>query len=252
MSFADKVVVITGAARGLGRRYAEAFAAEGARVAISDVRNCTEALEALRSTGAAVIAAETDVTSLESCKDLAAKTMDQFGRIDILINNAALYGSLTFAPFEQLDEAEWDRVMAVNVKGLWNMCRAVMPSMREQKSGAIVNVSSLAATYGMPNGLHYTTSKAAVIGLTRGLAREVGRWGVRVNSVAPNVVNTEATSEVFGDKRDKVIDVTLSQQALRKPLEPDDIVGTVMFLAGDHSRMTTGQTVMVDGGTVLL
>ena len=252
MSFANKVVVITGAARGLGRRYAEASAAEGARVAISDVRNCTEALEALRSTGAAVIAAETDVTSLESCKDLAAKTMDQFGRIDILINNAALYGSLTFAPFEQLDEAEWDRVMAVNVKGLWNMCRAVMPSMREQKSGAIVNVSSLAATYGMPNGLHYTTSKAAVIGLTRGLAREVGRWGVRVNSVAPNVVNTEATSEVFGDKRDKVIDVTLSQQALRKPLEPDDIVGTVMFLAGDHSRMTTGQTVMVDGGTVLL
>ena len=252
MSFANKVVVITGAARGLGRRYAEAFAAEGARVAISDVRNCTEALEALRSTGAAVIAAETDVTSLESCKDLAAKTMDQFGRIDILINNAALYGSLTFAPFEQLDEAEWDRVMAVNVKGLCNMCRAVMPSMREQKSGAIVNVSSLAATYGMPNGLHYTTSKAAVIGLTRGLAREVGRWGVRVNSVAPNVVNTEATSEVFGDKRDKVIDVTLSQQALRKPLEPDDIVGTVMFLAGDHSRMTTGQTVMVDGGTVLL
>ena len=252
MSFANKVVVITGAARGLGRRYAEAFAAEGARVAISDVRNCTEALEALRSTGAAVIAAETDVTSLESCKDLAAKTMDQFGRIDILINNAALYGSLTFAPFEQLDEAEWDRVMAVNVKGLWNMSRAVMPSMREQKSGAIVNVSSLAATYGMPNGLHYTTSKAAVIGLTRGLAREVGRWGVRVNSVAPNVVNTEATSEVFGDKRDKVIDVTLSQQALRKPLEPDDIVGTVMFLAGDHSRMTTGQTVMVDGGTVLL
>lgn len=252
MSFADKVVVITGAARGLGRRYAEAFAAEDARVAISDVRNCTEALEALRSTGAAVIAAETDVTSLESCNELAAKTMDQFGRIDILINNAALYGSLTFAPFEQLDDAEWDRVMAVNVKGLWNMCRAVMPSMRERNSGAIVNVSSLAATYGMPNGLHYTTSKAAVIGMTRGLAREVGRWGVRVNSVAPNVVNTEATSEVFGDKRDKVIDVTLSQQALRKPLEPDDIVGTVMFLAGDHSRMTTGQTVMVDGGTVLL
>ena len=252
MSFADKVVVITGAARGLGRRYAEAFAAEGARIAIGDVRNCTETLEALRTTGATAISAETDVTSLDSCKDLADSALGQFGRIDILINNAALYGSLTFAPFEQLDEAEWDRVMAVNVKGLWNMSRAVMPSMREQNSGAIVNVSSLAATYGMPNGLHYTTSKAAVIGLTRGLAREVGRWGVRVNSVAPNVVNTEATSEVFGDKRDKVIDVTLSQQALRKPLEPDDIVGTVMFLAGDQSRMTTGQTVMVDGGTVLL
>ncbi|MEM9207790.1 MAG: SDR family oxidoreductase [Pseudomonadota bacterium] len=252
MNFDQNVVVITGAARGLGRVYAEAFAAEGAHIVVGDLRDCSETVDALRAAGTAAEGARTDVTSAESCAALASIATERFGRIDVLVNNAALYGSLKFAPFEQLDDAEWDRVMAVNVKGLWHMCRAVMPAMRKQQSGSIVNVSSLAATYGMPNGLHYTTSKAAVIGFTRGLAREVGRWGVRVNTVAPNVVNTEATAEVFGDKRDKVVTATQSQQAIRRALEPEDIVGTVVYLAGAQSRMTTGQTVMVDGGTVLL
>jgi len=163
-----------------------------------------------------------------------------------------LYGSLKFAPFDQLDESEWDATMNVNVKSIWQCCKAVVPAMKERGSGSIVNISSLAATYGMPNGLHYTASKAAVIGATRGLARELGRYNIRVNAVAPNVVNTEATSEVFGDKRDKIMDVTLSQQSIRKPLETGDIVGAVLFLSSDHSRLTTGQTLMVDGGTVFL
>jgi 3-oxoacyl-[acyl-carrier protein] reductase len=124
--------------------------------------------------------------------------------------------------------------------------------MKARSGGSIINVSSLAATYGMPNGLHYTASKAAVIGLTRGLARETGRFDIRVNAVAPNVVDTKATGEVFGDKRDKIVEVTLSQQAIRKPLEPSDVVGTVLFLASDLSKLTTGQTIMVDGGTVML
>ena len=142
--------------------------------------------------------------------------------------------------------------MSVNVKGIWQCCKAVLPSMRERGGGAIVNISSLAATYGMPNGLHYTASKAAVIGATRGLARELGRHNIRVNAVAPNVVDTDATAEVFGDKRDKIIDVTLSQQAIRKPLEKEDIVGAVLFLSSDQSKVTTGQTIMVHGGTVFL
>jgi len=170
----------------------------------------------------------------------------------VLINNAALYGSLTFAPLEQLDEVEWDAAMNVNVKSIWQCTKAVLPSMKERGGGAIVNISSLAATYGMPNGLHYTASKAAVIGATRGMARELGRYNIRVNAVAPNVVDTEATAEVFGDKRDKIIDVTLSQQAIRKPLATEDIVGTVLFLSSDQSKVTTGQTIMVDGGTVFL
>ena len=252
MDFTGKVVIVTGASRGLGRQYACEFAKRGANVAVNDVRDCAETLAAIEATGAAGMKTETDVTSAESTRAMADAVLQRFGRIDVLVNNAGLYGSLHFRPFDQLDEAEWDSVMNVNVKGLWQCSKAVLPAMKQQGGGAIVNISSLVATYGMPNGLHYTASKAAVIGLTRGLAREVGRHNIRVNAVAPNVVNTDATSEVFGDKRDKIIEVTLSQHAIRRPLEPDDIVGAVLFLASDLNRITTGQTLMVDGGTVML
>jgi len=252
VDFSDRVVIVTGAARGLGRAYAREFARLGAKVAVNDLRDCGETAELIRGEGGEALASEVDVTSADATAGMAADVLERFGRIDVLVNNAALYGSLKFRPFDELDESEWDRVMDVNVKGIWNACRAVIPGMRERRSGSIVNVSSLAATYGMPNGLHYTASKAAVIGLTRGLAREVGRYGIRVNAVAPNVVNTDATAEVFGDKKDRVVEVTLSQQALRRPLETEDIVGAVLFLASDLSRMTTGQTIMVDGGTVML
>jgi 3-oxoacyl-[acyl-carrier protein] reductase len=243
MNFENKVVIVTGAARGLGQEYARQFARLGANVAVNDLRDCTETLQ---------IATQTDVTSEASTAEMAEAVMKEFGRIDILVNNAALYGSLTFAPFDKLDDAEWDAAMNVNVKGIWQCCKAVVPAMKEQNEGSIVNISSLAAVYGMPNGLHYTASKAAVIGATRGLARELGRYNIRVNAVAPNVVNTDATGEVFKDKRDKIIEVTLSQQAIRKPLETEDIVGAVLFLSSDHSKLTTGQTMMVDGGTVFL
>lgn len=252
MNFDNKVVIVTGAARGLGQEYARQFARLGARVVACDLRDCSDTLTAVEDEGAKGLALNTDVTSAESTKEMAAATVDAFGGVDILINNAALYGSLTFAPFDKLDESEWDSTMDVNVKGIWQCCKAVVPSMRERDGGAIVNISSLAATYGMPNGLHYTASKAAVIGITRGLAREIGRFNIRVNTVAPNVVNTDATREVFGDKRDKIVEVTLSQQAVRKPLETEDIVGAVLFLASDMSKLTTGQTLMVDGGTVML
>lgn len=252
MNFENKVVIVTGAARGLGQEYARQFARRGANVAVNDLRDCDETLGIIEKEGAAGIAAKTNVTSADSTRDMAQAVLDKFGRIDVLVNNAALYGSLSFVPFDQLDEAEWDATMNVNVKGIWQCCKAVVPAMKEQESGSIINISSLAATYGMPNGLHYTASKAAVIGATRGLARELGRYNIRVNAVAPSVVNTAATGEVFGDKRDKVVDVTMSQQAIRKPLETEDIVGAVLYLASDHSKLTTGQTVMVDGGTVFL
>lgn len=252
MDFTDRVIIVTGASRGLGREYARHFARLGGRVAVNDLRDCAETLAIIRAEGGEGLATDTDVTSAASAADMAAAVLDRFGRIDVLVNNAGLYGSLSFLPFEQLDEQEWDKVMNVNVKGIWQCCKAVMPTMKTQKSGSIINISSLAATYGMPNGLHYTASKAAVLGITRGLAREVGRYNVRVNSVAPNVVNTDATGEVFGDKTDKIVEVTLSQQAIRRALQPEDIVGAVLYLASDHSQLTTGQTIMVDGGTVLL
>jgi len=252
MNFTDKVVVVTGAARGLGQEYARQFARRGASVAVNDLRDCSETLEIIGQEGAQGFATKTDVTSSDSTTGMAQAVVEKFGRIDVLVNNAALYGSLHFAPFDKLDEKEWDATMNVNVKGIWQCCKAVLPTMKKQKSGSIINISSLAATYGMPNGLHYTTSKAAVIGATRGLARELGRYNIRVNAVAPNVVNTDATGEVFQDKRDKVVEVTLSQQAIRRPLETQDIVGAVLFLASDHSKLMTGQTMMVDGGTVFL
>ena len=252
MNFSDKVVLITGAARGLGEAYAVRFAERGARLVVSDLRDCDATVAACRERGAEALGAVTDVTDLDSVTRMVETATQRFGRVDVLINNAALFGTLTCAPFDALSEAEWDAAMAVNVKGVWNCCRAVVPAMRDAGGGSIINISSLAAVYGMPNGLHYTTSKAAVIGLTRGLAREVGRFDIRVNAVAPNIVETEAAGEFFGDTTQKMVDATRSQQAIRRTLSAEDLAGTVLWLASDLSRHTTGQTLMVDGGTVFL
>ena len=252
MDFTDRVVLITGAARGLGREYAVRFAEGGGRVAVGDLKDCRETVAACQEQGAEAFGAVTDVTDLDSVNRLVDTARERFGRIDVLVNNAAMFGNLTFAPFDTLHESEWDAAMAVNVKGIWNCCRAVVPVMREGGGGSIINVSSLAAVYGMPNGLHYTTSKAAVIGLTRGLAREVGRYDIRVNAVAPNIVETEATGEFFGETTQKMLDATRSQQAIRRSLTPENLAGTVLWLASDLSRHVTGQTIMVDGGTVFL
>ena len=252
MDFSDKVVVITGAARGLGQTYALRFAELGARLAVCDLRDCAETAEKIRDAGAEALATSTDVTDAGSLAAFAEAIGERYGRIDVLVNNAALYGSLTLAPMEELDDAEFDACLRVNVKSLWMTTRAALPLMKAGRGGAIVNIASLAAVYGMPNGLHYTASKGAVIAMTRGMARELGRYNIRVNAVAPNVVDTDATGEVFGDKRDRIIEVTLSQQSLRRPLGTDDIVGAVLFLASDLNTMTTGQTLMVDGGTVFL
>jgi len=252
MTLSDKVIIITGAARGLGQTYARRFAELGNHIVVCDQRDCAQTVAQCEEAGARAIGFETDVTEGASAQAMAERALAQFGRIDVLINNAALFGSLTFAPFDKLDEGEWDATMNVNVKGIWHCSRAVVPAMREAGGGSIINISSLAAVYGMPNGLHYTTSKAAVIGLTRGLAREIGRYNIRVNAVAPNVVDTEAAGEFFGDKKDKLMEATTMQMSLRQPVAADDLFGTMLYLAGDQSSRTTGQTIMVDGGSVFL
>jgi NAD(P)-dependent dehydrogenase (short-subunit alcohol dehydrogenase family) len=176
----------------------------------------------------------------------------RYGRIDGLVNNAALYGSLRGGRFNQIAEADWDAAMTVNVKGIWNCCKAVVPAMRQAGGGSIVNIASLAATYGMPFALHYTTSKAAVIGLTRGLARELGRDNIRVNAVAPSAVMTEGTREFLADKLDRGLEVIRAGQSIQRTLEPSDLSGTIAWLLGDGSGFVTGQTIAVDGGTVML
>jgi p-cumic alcohol dehydrogenase len=167
------------------------------------------------------------------------------------VNNAALYATLRGGRFDSIAEADWDAVMAINVKGIWNCCKAVVPVMRQNGGGSIVNISSLAATYGMPFGLHYTTSKAAVIGLTRGLARELGRDGIRVNALAPGTVLTDATREFFGQKFEKAVERIRTDQTIQRNLMPTDLVGTVLWLLSDASAFVTGQTISVDGGTVM-
>lgn len=249
MSLADKVVLITGAARGLGFEYARFLGQAGARIVVGDVADCSAAAGAA---GKGAISVRLDVTDIASVDAMVELTMERFGRVDGLINNAALYGSLRGGRFNQIAETDWDAAMAVNVKGIWNCCKAVVPAMRQSGGGSIINIASLAATYGMPFALHYTTSKAAVIGLTRGLARELGRDNIRVNAVAPSAVMTEGTAEFFGERLDRGLEVIRAQQTIQRTLEPSDLTGTIAWLLSDGSAFVTGQTIAVDGGTVLL
>ena len=221
MTVADKVVLITGAARGLGLEYARFLGQAGARIVAGDVADCADAVQAAGDGAIGVRLDVTDVTSADSMVELA---MERFGRVDALINNAALYGSLRGGQFNQIAETDWDATMAVNVKGIWNCCKAVVPAMRQSGGGSIINIASLAATYGMPFALHYTTSKAAVIGLTRGLARELGRDNIRVNAVAPSAVMTEGTAEFFGERLEA--EVIRAGQTIQRTLEPSDLTGT--------------------------
>src|SRR5579862_2278917 len=252
MDVSDKVVAITGAARGLGQEFARSLAAAGARIVAADINDCTATIDLISAVGGSGVAARLDVTDAGSAKAMVATAIRAFGRLDALVNNAALYGALHGGRFDAIDEGEWDAAMTVNVKGIWNCCKAAVPAMRQAAGGSIINIASLAATYGMPYGLHYTTSKAAVIGLTRGLARELGRDRIRVNALAPSAVVTDGTREFFGDKLDRALETIKTAQTIQRNLMPADLAGTVMWLVSDASGFVTGQTVAVDGGTVML
>lgn len=252
MDLGGKVVVVTGAARGIGQEFARGLGAAGGRIVAADITDCTATLDLLTAAGTTAIAYHLDVRDADSVCGMAEAAVRAFGRIDALINNAALYGSLRGGRFDAIAEPDWDAAMSVNVKGVWNCCKAVVPAMREAGGGSIVNMASLAATYGMPFGLHYTTSKAAVIGLTRGLARELGRDRIRVNALAPSAVLTEGTQEFFGDKLDRALDVIKIGQSIQRTLAPSDVVGAALWLVSDAAALVTGQTIAIDGGTVML
>lgn len=252
MQLNGKVAAVTGGARGLGRAYCEALAAEGAKIITGDVRDCAETVAAVEAAGGEILARNLDVTDLESCKTLADAGQERFGRVDMLVNNAALYGDIAGGRFDQIPDDQWERVMQVNIKGIWHCCKAFVPHMRASGGGSIVNISSLAATYGMPFALDYAMSKAAVIGMTRSLARELGRDWIRVNSVAPSAVLTEGTDSYMGEKKDRALQVIAANQALGANMQTEDLCGTVVYLGSDASKFVTGQTIMVDGGTTLL
>jgi len=246
-----RTAIVTGAARGLGRTYAMTLMEAGMNVVAADTADVAETVGLMYGPGRP-LGVSVDVADFASVSAMAEKALAVFGRIDVLVNNAALYGGLKGGRAELIDEAEWDRCMDVNVKGVWNCCRAVIPAMRKQGGGSIVNIASLAAIYGLPFSLHYSASKAAVIGMTRALARELGRDWIRVNAIAPTAVLTEGTKEFFGAKYERGMDTIRDNQALKRNLTSEDLAGTVVYLAGDASKFVTGQTIMVDGGTHFL
>jgi 3-oxoacyl-[acyl-carrier protein] reductase len=250
MNVRNKTVIITGAARGIGQEYARVLGVEGAKVVVGDINDCAETVRLVSAAGGECIGAKLDVTDERSAQALVALAVEKYGALNAIVNNAALYGALKGGRFETIPEEDWDAAMSVNVKGIWNCCKAATPALRHAGGGSIINIASLAATYGMPFALHYTTSKAAVIGLTRGLARELGRDNIRVNAIAPSAVLTAGTQEFFGAKADKALDTVKAGQSIQRNLEPSDVAGAALWLVSDASSFTTGQTIAVDGGTV--
>jgi 3-oxoacyl-[acyl-carrier protein] reductase len=245
---AGRVCLITGAARGIGRAYAVRFGEEGARVAVSDVLPLDETVAELPEGSLAVTG---DITTRAEAEAIVAATVEEFGRLDVLINNAAYYGGMTLAPFDEISEVDWDRAFAVNVKGLWNMCVAASRPMRAQGSGSIVNVTSNVIFMGKPNFLHYVASKGAVWAMTNALSRELAGTGVVVNAIAPGYTITAATREMGDpDVVRRLEDEIVAAQSVKRLLDVDDLTGTAVFLASDDAAMLTGQTLTVDGGVI--
>lgn len=252
MRLTGRTAIITGAATGIGVIYAQAFLAEGVNVVLADVRTAEgeAAAQRLNAEGAAsAIFVKTDVTSEAETARLAQAALDAFGSIDILVNNAAIYMALERKqPFNEISSAEWDTVMAVNVKGVWQCTRAVYPSMRERGYGKVVNIASVVAETGAAGFAHYVASKAAVIGLTRALARELGPAHITVNAVSPGLVSNEASKQL---NPTGYLSEAAKARALQREMEPHDLVGAVLFLSSPESDFITGQTFVVDGGGVM-
>ncbi|MDF1555306.1 MAG: 3-oxoacyl-ACP reductase FabG [Deferrisomatales bacterium] len=250
MKLQGKVAIVTGAAQGLGEAYALRFAREGAQVVIADIADGTAVARAIAEQGGEALAVRTDVTDEQSTAEMAAKTVERFGRIDILVNNAAYFSALVKKPFHEIGAAEWDAVVAVNLKGPFLCAKAVFPQMQAQGKGKIINISSGTFFKGLPHFLHYVTTKGGVVGLTRSLAREVGEFGICVNAIAPGYTETEILKEHPQDS-EQVRAQIVASRCLRRPEVPEDLMGTIVFLSSDDSDFISGQTIVVDGGSAL-
>jgi 3-oxoacyl-[acyl-carrier protein] reductase len=244
-SLADRVVIVTGAGQGLGRAFAKAFAAAGAIPIIAERNAERGAAVAAEIASNRARAIPTDVADPDSVARMVKAVEEEFGRIDALINNAAIFSTLEMRPFDQIPLDEWEQVLKVNVTGAFLCARAVVPAMRRAKWGRIINMASGAVTLGRPNYLHYITSKAALDGMTRSLARELGADGITVNAVLPGATFTEiARNTVTPEQKERIV----GMQCIPRPETPQDLVGTVLFLASDASAFLTGQAITVDGG----
>jgi NAD(P)-dependent dehydrogenase (short-subunit alcohol dehydrogenase family) len=237
-----RVAIVTGAAQGIGRRLAEGLHAEGAEIVVADLRGAEDAAEALGGLGVTV-----DVARPEDTERMAAATMERYGRIDVLVNNAGIYTSLVPTPFEQLDVEEWRKVFDVNVMGMWLTTRAVAPHMRAAGWGRVINLASGTPFKGVPFLLHYVASKGAVVAMTRSLAKELGADNVLVNAVAPGFTMSDGVLE-NPVQVEALQEISAKARTLVRDQYPEDIVGAVVFFAGEGSAFITGQSLVVDGG----
>lgn len=237
----NKRVIVTGAATGLGRALAHAYSDAGAVVLAADLdlAGAQETMDG-RQGGATRL----DICDMNSCIACVATATEVLGGLDVLVNNAALYGGLERKPFDEIDGDTWDRVMAINVKGTWQMCKAATPALRAAKGGSIIQIGSATVFSGSPHWMHYVASKGAVISMSRVMAKELGPDNIRVNILAPGVTMTDASLAHFEDAKT----YGASRAALGRNAEPDDIIGAALFLGSDSARFMTGQTLVVDGG----
>jgi NAD(P)-dependent dehydrogenase (short-subunit alcohol dehydrogenase family) len=246
----DKVAVVTGSARGIGATFCEALAEAGAKVVAGDVLDGSAVAERITKAGGEAIYRKTDVASSGSVAALVAAALERFGTIDILVNNAAIFANLAKKAFTDIDAAEWDAVMGVNVRGPFECTKAVAPVMIAKRQGKIINIASGTVFKGYAGALHYVGSKGAVVAMTRCLARELGPHNICVNAIAPGLTMSEgviANPEWSGQASQS----TIASRALKREQMPGDLVGTLLYLASDASDFVTGQTIVVDGGSVM-
>ncbi|MHB8983840.1 MAG: SDR family NAD(P)-dependent oxidoreductase [Carboxydocellales bacterium] len=245
MRLKDKVAVVTGTAQGLGRAFCIKLAEEGAKVVAADINlaGAEETVSLIREKGLEALAIKVDVTKEEDVQAMVTEAVTRFGGIDILLNNAAIYYGLQRKPFYEIEAAEFDQVLAVNVKGLWMATKAVYPAMKQRGKGKVINISSETFFTGSNGFVHYVASKGGVVALTRSIAREVGQDNICVNAIAPGFTATEASAGLASLEKYDV-----SKNGIKRLGQPQDLVGIVAFLASDESDFISGQTILVDGG----
>ena len=246
-TFDGRVAIVTGGAGAIGSAYCRGFATEGAAVVVADLADTSDLVSELHESGHQALGLSVDIADKESTEAMAQAALDEYGRIDVLVNNAAFFKSVTRGPFEDISVEEWDLTMAVNVRGPWLCSRAVLPAMKHQQYGRIVNISSNVVWKGVPGFLHYTTSKSALVGFTRAMAREVGDFGITVNNVAPDFIPDDYLRAHQPGNEDAVN----AQRAIKRTSVPEDMVGTVLYLTGDQASFVTGQAILVNGGAFM-